>query len=216
IIYFSLAKTKYNILVVTLSYVFLFLGLVATGSRGGTVILIFCTLPFLIYMRTTGLFKYIMAVSIMFILSLAWVYWEFVSNFMGRLLFFDLNNSSEATRISMYENLFYFLKFENSLNLLLGLGNLNYLYPEKGFYPHNLIIELVVYHGLIYFFIVVFFSIYALYSFISKPLMFKVLSVFIPIAIGTMLSGDLTDNYIVFLFIPVLFFYSNKDELFND
>ncbi|MGB0895402.1 MAG: hypothetical protein ACPGUD_13445, partial [Parashewanella sp.] len=81
---------------------------------------------------------------------------------------------------------------------LIGLGDLNYLYPIAGKYPHNIIIELIVYNGIVFFTFFVVCFLFSAFQLIKREDGRFLLVVMSPILIGTLLSGSMIDNYAVF------------------
>ncbi|MEY8216684.1 MAG: hypothetical protein RPR97_19635 [Colwellia sp.] len=199
---------KWANLILLSSYILVFIGLVATGSRGATIILLLCTIVLVIYLKNKlSLMKFIVLFSVPLVFLL-YLYMDDIVGVMGRLLFFDVNNGSETVRLDMFSRLFVFFSDSTSKEILFGLGNLNRIFAEEGYYPHNLLVELIVYHGLIYFTVFMLFFLYTAFIFCKKTEANVSLLIFLPIVIGCQFSGNLTDNYIAFL-APALLYLNN-------
>lgn len=197
-------------LVLLSSYICVFIGLVATGSRGATITLLLCTIVLVIYLKNQlSLMKFILLFSIP-VVFFVYLYMDDIVGVMGRLLFFDVNNGSESVRLDMFSRVFIFLSDSTSKEILFGLGNLNRIFPEEGYYPHNLLVELIVYHGLIYFTVCILFFLYTTFIFCKETEANVSLLIFLPIVIGSQLSGNLTDNYIAFLAPALIFLNSHR------
>lgn len=173
-----------------------FVCLISTGSRGGTLILLMEMIAVAIYFRKNTIVKYFVYALISVFFYYIIQYWELISELLGRSVFIDVTSASENTRLSMLDGFIKFLQTEPMGTLLFGLGNNNHYYPN--YYPHNIIIESIVYHGL--FFLT--FMIIAATSFIKKLLIKRnemrvLLLIFSPIFIGAMVSGYLLDNFTI-------------------
>jgi hypothetical protein len=114
------------------------------------------------------------------------------TSYTARLFLFALSNSSTATRLSFYRGAADFLDAERGLKLLFGVGLKNAYFT---FYPHNLLVEALVYGGL-YRGIVTTLLLAALVVYVLRNGKSSwVVLVFSGIILGSMVSGSSMDNY---------------------
>lgn len=179
----------------------------ATGSRGGIVTLML-SLFFIIYFSNWWSWKLMIgftALSPFFILSLAKIIEQSV---FWRLIYFDLENNSEATRLGFYSIAYdYLVNDISTLKLLIGSGSGGQVF---NFYPHNLFLESFVYGG------VMMLVLSSLYFFHLIGSFFKInnnylslIAVFFPIFVGSLFSGNLSYNFPVItvgVFLTLTFF----------
>ncbi len=197
---------KYYLLL--LSYVATLIGLVLTGSRGATVVFLLQTLFLLIYFRNFNFAKYVVLIGFVALFFVIFSYWDVVSGILGRVIYFDMNNGSESVRANMYLIVLDVFEAESSTTLLFGLGNeSNYF---QGIYPHNLFIEILLYHGIVFFLATLILGGLLFLKSRGNNFIGFCFLVFLPIIFGTMLSGNLTDNYPVLSLLLISFFIKDK------
>lgn len=179
------------------------ISILLTASRGGTLVILAMFLMVLYYFFRYGYLKYALPLLVFFMFSVVVVNWEFIQFILGRAVHFDLNNASEAYRFQQYFVAYAFLAEGSSIELLFGLGEDNRYY-KYGLYPHNILVEVLVYNGLAFMFLLFVMLIVVTYLYFNRLIV--LLIVFSPIVIGSILSGDLTDNFIVLsiFFMPFL------------
>jgi len=198
---------KFQIVIFIISSIGLFL----TGSRGGTIILILILCIFLWYILPKGKRVVFFLLTAFFVVMWMFMNWQWIELLLGRLVYFDLNNGSETYRLNALYKVVAFFKEESSQGILFGVTNINKYFPfsNEGGYPHNIFFEIIIYHGIILFS----FFIAMLLHFGSKVIMskykFLYLS-FIPIFIGSMFSGDISDNLVVFSIALFPFWLENS------
>ena len=171
----------------------------STGSRGGTIVVFFVISLFLLLnMKWRNMFLVFPLLFCFF----SWIYlnWTVVQSFLGRSVYFDLGNASESVRIDLFYNMISFLNRSSFVELLFGVGHPNRFYPIEGLYPHNLLIEIFVYHGIYLFIFFLLFS-FIFFYYATVSFYFRVMFIlFLPIFIGSLLSGQLVDHsYLVTL-----------------
>jgi len=175
------------------------LSLMATGSRGAFLIILF--LFFVVgvkYFSDQESRRWIGPLWLILFIAptVFYIYWNLISLLFWRLAYFSLENASLATRISFIEGGKEFISGASLVDLLFGLGSDNSVF---NFYPHNVVIEFAVYHGALGLFPVMVSLIFAS-AFLAKPvnwtnnikIMFLVLS---PIFIGSQFSGSLLESF---------------------
>ena len=168
----------------------LFINITATGSRGGFLVYILCLGYALFVLRSRKAVFLSLCFTVGFIVLALVVYWDVVEVFIWRLIYFDQSNNSEAGRLYYYAQLSKFFD-EGGGNLIFGLGDNNHIYK---FYPHNLLLETLVFNGLYTLFLVLSLMLLWFYSIISKYKQLGLI-IFLPILLGSLLSGSMFDNY---------------------
>lgn len=166
-----------------------FLGMLSTGSRGGLVTLLIYLSVLIISIRISPLIILAFSLSVLFGVCFIIDYWHIFGGIINRLIFFDLSNNSEAYRFSNYTLLSKFLNDSDSYQILFGLTSENSL---LSFYPHNIILELIFYCGLISVIIfmlgfVLIFKNYNLYKYI--------IFLFLGVGFGSLVSGNMQYNF---------------------
>lgn len=201
--------------------VYLFVGAMSfsalsTGSRGGSIAA-FIMLAYLLVLfskRSTARYAIVILAAFFWIINNL----SLVQQSLGRSVNFDLSGDSISIRITLYERVKAFLSEASTAELLFGVGSPNRFYPIEGLYPHNLFIEMIIYHGT--YLILIFFiaSLFAIFLSIKNITLRTLSVVFLPIYIGSMFSGQFIDHsYLVsFPFIVViLFFVVRRKRLFK-
>jgi hypothetical protein len=174
--------------------IFLVINLLLTGSRGALICLVLLFL-FMLYnykdFRITKKQFNIIIFSIIFIMI---INFDFLQQYFWRLLYFNFDNSSNDGRVDFYSNTYQFLQKSSFLELLFGVGpNNNYF----DFYPHNIMLETIVYNGLLLS-IICLFCIIRLFKMILHLKIHYLL--FFGIFIGSFLSGSLFENFPIFIY----------------
>lgn len=193
-----------------------FICMISTGSRGALVLILLESLFVIYYFRKNPYIKYFTYIVIASIVYNIVQYWDIINPLLGRAVYFDTNNASENTRISMYGQFFKFLNDESPLPMLFGLGNNNSYYPHS-YYPHNIVIESVVYHGLVFFGILIAASTELFRKLKDKDEIRYFVLIFFPIILGSMLSGSFQDNYpvISLVFYCYLNHFKMKKQVYD-
>ena len=168
----------------------LFINIMATGSRGGFLVFILCLGYVLFILRNKKAVLLSLCFTLGVIVLALVIYWDVVEVFIWRLIYFDPSNNSEAGRLYYYAQLSKFFD-EGVINLIFGLGDNNHIYK---FYPHNLLLETLVFNGLYTLFLVLSLMLLWFYSIISKYKQLGLI-IFLPILLGSLLSGSMFDNY---------------------
>jgi hypothetical protein len=185
----DLKKVYIPILYILSSYL-----LLKTGSRGAVFVIFVNTVVFfqyyLAFLRYSRVMKFMLMVA-----SFAALYLLLpilIENF-GRVFYFDMENGSISDRYNVILNSLMF--FESDIvSILFGLGVGNEI---VGPYPHNLIIEALLHHGLIFTSVLLLLGIYTL-RVMYKNTHFRFLVILlIPMVIGSLFSGKFNDNYSV-------------------
>ncbi len=186
-------------------YIASLVGLISTGSRGATVLILVETLVVLYYFRRSRMLQLasfaLVSLSVYFIV----INWELLSDVLGRLVYFDLTNASEKSRLLMIYNFFAFIETESSSNLLFGVGNDSIYYPN--WYPHNIIIESIVYHGFIYSLLLFLVIVYAIRLSITDRRLLYIVGLFSPMILGSMLSGSYLENFSILSLALYIIYY---------
>ena len=182
-------------------------GLFMTGSRGAVVVALLATGFFLSiywggYLARAVSFFVVFAGA--FFVAFNWEYLQIVA---GRLLYFDIENDSEAARLGFFYKIFEFYENENFL-ILVGAGNGSEYFPV--IYPHNIVIEVLVYHGLIYGLVALFLALKLLNISRINIKIFSIVSIFLPVIFGSLLSGSLRDNCAVLSLLVVPFILKSR------
>ena len=189
--FINMAQQKKINISLYLAISFLIFSLMGTGSRGGTIVLILTLL--IIIKDLKGMIAYTVYLTIfsMFAYLLS-IYWSVIYPLLWRLVYFDINNASEAGRLFYYINFKKFLDEKSIFNLIFGLGSQNRIYS---FYPHSVILENIVSNGLYFSLIITMSALRSMYIFIVNQKSKKILICYSPIIIGSLLSGNALDNY---------------------
>lgn len=156
-----------------------------TGSRGGLLAEIFILFVFLYHYYSWKVFYFILFIIFYFIYN----YLLTIDVTEFRILRFD--GESSEVRLDKFKAISNFLE---SGYFLTGTPE-----PSKfvgKVYPHNFLIESLIYHGFFYFLLVFFGSILILYYLIVDKYATKLLIPYLGIYIGMFFSGGYLDNYV--------------------
>jgi hypothetical protein len=178
------------------------IGLAATGSRGAVLVIIFLVALFYRDLFDKSADKSLRLPAALFTASIIIFFYVFIDTFQKyfwRLTYLSLENGSEKVRLSYVNALKDYLENAGFIQLVFGDG---YSQRVFSFYPHNIFLEAVVYHGL-------FFSIPSLIFFgilvtafrksPSERTSFDMLVIIQgPIFIGTLISGSLMEAYSIY------------------
>mgnify|MGYP006411165023 CR=1 FL=1 len=200
----DLKKAYIPILYILSSYL-----LFKTGSRAALFIIFVNTVVFyqyyLTFLRYSRVMKFMLMVA--FFAALYILLPILIENF-GRVFYFSMENRSISVRFDMIINSLIFFE-RDVVSILFGLGAGNEI---VGSYPHNLIIEALVHHGLIFTSVLLLLGVHALrvvYKYKYKYTHFKPLVILlIPMAIGSLFSGKFNDNYSVISLLAYVAVYS--------
>jgi len=183
-------------------FILSFICLISTGSRGGTIVFLMEFIAVAYYFRKETLLRLFILFSTAILVYVFIQYWELISSVLGRAVYFDATADSENTRLSMLDDFFHFIDYESLQPMLFGLGNNNHYYSEL--YPHNIIIEFIVYHGLLFFWFISLCLLYMINKMRTNKDIRSLAFVYSPIAFGAMVSGYYLDNFTIISLI----FYS--------
>ena len=156
---------------------------ILTGSRGAFVLII-CSLIILIINKrlSSNFYKY----TISIFLLIFTINYDLFHSIFWRVYFFDFDSNSISSRLSGIPIFIEYILNSSSITLLHGLSSNNYVFPT---YPHNFLLESVVYSGI--FFTMIFVISLGLCLFANH----KLYIYFLPILIGSLFSGDLMYNF---------------------
>ena len=146
------------------------------------------------YYRTQSKYSFIKVLKVLsYSLPIALTAW--LLPLFWRSFYFDVQNASEGYRLQFLYSSLDFLNEASIFQLVFGVGPGSKYFIN---YPHNYLVEILVYHG-IYFFLI--HLVAALLIMLKKfrlktefTLFFFIVS---PIVVGSMVSGDLLDNNVV-------------------
>lgn len=195
-----LYKSNKYIFLVFVSFLLMALGVFATGSRGGTIVFILC---FLCFIYRMGLMFGITKVLILILtpaISFVVLKIDLLIELLGRLLYFDSNNASEEYRLSKWDLIDTIFSSSNDSIVFFGLGRGNHIMES---YPHNIILEIISYYGLSGVLITSIFLLFSILSFAKNVSYRRFFWVLMPIFFGSLVSGDLFDNVVVFGFLLI-------------
>lgn len=190
--YINLSKGSHGLLPI-LVLLFLLMAIVSTGSRGGSLVFLACA-GLVMFGQRYHFSRLALGVFFVGIGNVIYLYWGSISPFVWRLIYFDPNNTSEAGRLFYYSQAFKFFEERSVVNLFFGLGSENWIFP---FHPHSLVLESLVSNGIYFMLVVGLASIRCLYIFLSSGPQRKIILCFLPIIIGSFLSGSALDNFTV-------------------
>lgn len=179
---YILVKIKGNIKYI-LDFLVLLL-IVSIGSRGGMVLLLSIWLVRLV--GRIGIARSFFMLSLMFLPFVVYFY-ELFRIYLGRVLFFSIENNSEAYRFGSYSKWLEWLNMDNFLDLVFGSGFATP--PFDILYPHNFLLEISHSMGLL--FAIIFLIIFLRNVKLSTEMK---LVLFFP----ALLSGNVVDNYFLF------------------
>jgi hypothetical protein len=196
-------------LVATLATALILVPIISTGSRGGLMVYAFIAFSLgATYMR--GLEKRsCVLLSGGFFLAVVLLFnnWSELQFILGRTVDYRSVVEGDAVRFTLFLEGYDFIVSENGMALIFGLGNLNSYYPDSALYPHNLFIEIMVYHGAA---LLVFVVLQYMVSFVcsrSKGSRFASGWVLmLPVFLGAMMSGNLTDHAYLLSFPAAWYF----------
>lgn len=214
-------QIKINLKIGYCAYALSILSLLATGSRGATLVILFMSLCFFFFLLRENGAKYFYKVLIFFSVFVFFVVFKYgkqINDLFWRLLYFDFDNGSLMYRMESFVVLKDFLREDFDVDVFFGYTSVNGYFD---YYPHNLLVELIIYSGFFLFFIMVFLSLFfVLYVFLSKER--YLFFVYFPIFIGAMFSGNLYYNFTLisfFLYFSLLVFlrciYGAKKDINN-
>lgn len=184
---YLLSNKSYSVFII-LSFIAL-LSVIVIGSRGGIVVIL--------SMWVVILFKYFsirfQCVVFTSLIIISTLLFKFTTIFSSRAFYFSLSSESSNVRLDKLKLIYDFFDY-NTFEVLFGLNSPHVL---VGKYPHNILVEILIFHGLIYFVIfIILFVFYIIYPMVSKNI--RNTNMFIltlPIVIGSQFSGRLLDNY---------------------
>jgi hypothetical protein len=185
----DLKKAYIPILYILSSYL-----LFETGSRAALVVIFVNTVIFLQYhiklLRYSREMKFMLVVAFFAALYLLL---PILIEIFERVFYFSMENRSISVRYEIIKNsLTFFERDVVSIMFGLGVGN-----DIVGPYPHNLIIEALVHHGLIFTSVLLLLGVYTL-RVMYKNTHFRFLVIpLIPMVLGSLFSGKFNDNYSV-------------------
>lgn len=197
-LYFYFArKNSFSYIYFLIAFVFFSICMVGTSSRGASLVLMFYLVFMIFRYKAIGLtFNFLVFLLLSFSLFLfyfVYTYWSLV----WRLLYFNVDNASEASRIGFLSKFLDFLTESDYKELLFGVGSDNRFFS---FYPHNIFVESFVYFGVFYFLLTLLsYLIYFYILFFKKNGLW--LLPFCGIYIGAMVSGDFFYNFPVLTFV---------------
>lgn len=187
------AATKYRFFFLTVAIIILF----STGSRG--------TLPvtaalIIFYIKSTlkksqyNTLKLITGATLL--ISGVLYNLESIRARFWRLFYFDLENASLHTRFLFLLDAKHYVETMSFKDFLFGDGESQRVFS---FYPHNIILETFVYHGVFMVLIFLTFGTFLLYTFFQpidgKNKNANLVIIFSPIFLGSMVSGSFFEAY---------------------
>ncbi|MCK2182999.1 O-antigen ligase family protein [Halomonas getboli] len=202
-----------------LLFVLFSLCITATGSRGA-LLSAFLSLLYLVINKKEFFgkrFAFLKSFVFYMLVSslLAYVFYSYY-DVIWRLIYFNLDNNSEAARVSFYKTSIDYFFSGQGLSLFLGRGSLEYI-ANFGYYPHSFFVEALAYGGLLFSFLALFsylsYGLFCLKSIMRCWVVFPYLGIFF----GALVSGDLLYNYPVFSLSASLLFscFVVKDGYFS-
>jgi hypothetical protein len=171
----------------------LFVAMAGTGSRGAILVTAAIAVYLILFggrfpISKTGFRLSVAAAAAGGILLARKVF----TTYTARLFLFALSSNSTAARLSFYGGAADFLAAERGLKLLFGVGVHNAYFT---FYPHNLLVEALVYGGLYRAVATVVLLVAMVVYVLRNGKSSWVVLVYSGIIIGSMVSGSTMDNY---------------------
>jgi hypothetical protein len=169
----------------------LILAILSTHSRGGILVVTFLMAyqSYRLFKRDSKWMGVLLVVLAVFALG---SYWGQVELLLGRGLQISIEDLLQNERSKLWSKALEFLKYGSGMNILFGVGAPNAYYPEQGLYPHNLVVEMLVYNGMLG---LVLFLTCSTLAFIRLANWWSHEALlFVPILIGSLLSGSMEDH----------------------
>lgn len=165
-----------------------FYSVLKIGSRGGIVALFFI---WLLITRRFFSWKYVVFSAIA--LLIAYLMSDVDGILSSRAFYFSSDSESSNIRL---DKLAMVQNFLQGGEILGGMTNPNSL---VGNYPHNILAEFLIFHGIFAFLGILFLVLFLVKVFLKeagrRDWMYDSLIVFSPIFVGSLFSGSLLDNY---------------------
>jgi hypothetical protein len=174
------------------------IGCISTGSRGAFVVISVFTI-IVVMMESEGRLKtrkigiinillYVLLLSILIGIGI------FVAYIFGsRSLFFNINNTSEASRVGYYVLFFSGDYIENIFDVFWGVSSGNGGFKN---YPHNIVIESFVWGGVTMLSLVIFSMLWTANALIRGRGRVRQYGAIVAIIfVSSLLSGSFVDNY---------------------
>ncbi len=206
----STLQSSFNrnvILSISISVTFLIIW--SIGSRGGIILLLFVVFFPCIFNRSSRFIVgsvLLLAASILFIQN-----YDALRSILGRLILFDLANSSEMHRYSQYVLYLSWIRNVGITEFLFGSGVGSY--PYNVIYPHSWILEAHVYYGLFFLFLLIWLHILSWLVCVKLGPNYQRL--WFLFSIPPYLSGSFFDNHYSLAFWLVLSSYALNRRLFR-
>lgn len=179
----------------------------ATQSRGALLLSVILGLITAVLFLRNYRYKYIIVTILSVVSYILYLNINNLSKFFGRSAYFDTNNASEAARLDF---LSYVIDYYQNLSFnefLLGLTYPNKYFNAPGSYPHNLLLELFLSFGMLYFLAFLFVMLFSIFKWNKDQ--WLVFVFFLPIYFGSMFSGYFGDHSYLLL-IPLLISFFRK------
>lgn len=192
ILFISIIYSKKNKIHLFISIILFFLCMISTGSRGSLIVMIYILA--IVFININYLHNKILLTLSIF--ALAYFGYQEYEEYTSRLLYFSLENKSISERIGYYNSFTNYYDTAHFVDFIFGSGESNNIF---NFYPHNLFLESLVYHGAI----ILMVSILGIFVIITnclfrvdpKNIESNIYFLFTPIAIGSMFSGSFFESY---------------------
>ncbi len=191
--------------------------LASTGSRGAFVtilLLTFVTLSVIPKSNVKTTVKLSMsAVFVLFGIFL-YQYWSHIYNLVWRIFYFSLESGSSLTRLKYVDIFWSYISDASVSQLIFGDGVSKRVFD---FYPHNIFLEYIVYHGVPFAIPIVIYSL----SLVTASIRGKLLSsergfimlAFSPILLGAQFSGSMMESYSLMALSCILIFWPRTIEV---
>ena len=188
ILFFDFSNKKILLLII---FILFSLGMLLTRSRGALLVLASALLFASHKLLKTNNNKS----NSFFILVLLFIFFNLFNSIIEplaiqRLLLYE--ESFLYYRLDVLSVFYDFVSSESLANIFFGLGQINSFFDH---YPHNLLIESLVYYGIPLFLLPLFFI---LFCFNSKEYSSINILLLISVFMGSLVSGDLMESFLIF------------------
>lgn len=212
-------------IILLLSFVLLFL----TGSKGPLLSLFFSLMiPYLISNRFKVIFSVLIVGFILFIFSFNFIYSDLffsgdITDFISRRFISDEETQSISSRMSYISLGLITYRDSNYFNLIFGFGAGDYGYlvtnSDIRMYPHNIFLEILYEFGLVglgifIFILVKIFQFNWRYSKLITLNLNYIVVLFYYALFVSLTTGDISDNFLLFMFLIFIFEMKNRIEVF--
>ena len=206
------ADLRFNWLI--LAYTSTLTTALATQSRGALLLSVILGLITAILFLRNYRYKYIIVTILSSVSYIIYLNINNLSKFFGRSAYFDTNNASEAARLDFFSYVVNYYQNLSFNDFILGLSYPNRYFNTPGSYPHNLILELFLSFGMLYFLVFLFVMLISIFKWNKDQRL--VFALFLPIYFGSMFSGYFGDHSYLLLIPLIISFFLNKETYENN